>query len=131
MAATTTKPLIVSPISSRATLLLLVSVVVALAVVQTGQVQAQGRSCSADLGNLNVCAPFVLPGATNSKPSTECCSALQSIDHGCICDTLRIASQIPSQCSLPPLACSACNNYFCICLTYSQTLACVDRIRIW
>ncbi|KAL1816416.1 stamen-specific protein FIL1 [Daucus carota subsp. sativus] len=69
------------------------------------QVQAQGPNCSGTLSSLNTCAPFVVPGANNS-PSPECCSALQSVDHDCYCNTLRIAAQIPTHCNLPPLSCA-------------------------
>lgn len=88
-------------LSSRATL---VFTLIAL-VVQTQVAQLQAQTCSAQLGNLNSCAPFVLPGATNTNPSSECCSALQSLEHDCLCNTIRISARIPSQCNLPPLSC--------------------------
>ncbi|MCL7025759.1 hypothetical protein MKW94_016398 [Papaver nudicaule] len=65
----------------------------------------QSQSCLQDITNLNVCAPFVLPGQGVASPSSECCSALQRVDQGCICNTLRIAARIPSACSLPALTC--------------------------
>lgn len=61
-------------------------------------------TCSSSLSSLNVCTPFVVPGAA-ANPSADCCGALQSIDHDCLCSTLRIASRIPVQCNLPPLSC--------------------------
>ncbi|KAH7854373.1 hypothetical protein Vadar_013064 [Vaccinium darrowii] len=92
---------------------------IGLVVVQTeGQqpygppimVSQQAQTCSAQLGNVNVCAPFVLPGAANTNPSPECCTALQAVDHDCLCSTLRIAARLPSQCHLPPLS-SCTGNY--------------------
>ncbi|KAG5558527.1 hypothetical protein RHGRI_008460 [Rhododendron griersonianum] len=85
---------------SRATLLF---VLVGLVVVQT-----EAQTCTSQLGNINVCAPFVLPGAANTNPSPECCTALEAVDHDCLCSTIRIASRLPSQCHLPPL--STCNG---------------------
>ncbi|MCD7472951.1 hypothetical protein HAX54_014389 [Datura stramonium] len=71
-------------------------------------IECQGQStCSASLNNLNVCAPFVVPGTTNPSPSADCCSALQSLDHECLCNTLRISARLPSQCNLPPISCVA------------------------
>ncbi|KAG9155424.1 hypothetical protein Leryth_009857 [Lithospermum erythrorhizon] len=72
---------------------------------QTLVVNAQPQTCSTSLSNLNVCAPFVVPGAVNTSPSNDCCSALQAVDHDCICNTLRISARLPSQCNLPPLSC--------------------------
>ncbi|XP_041008044.1 stamen-specific protein FIL1 [Juglans microcarpa x Juglans regia] len=72
--------------------------------VQTQTAQAQ-MSCPAELSNLNVCAPYVVPGAANVVPSSECCSALQSVQHDCLCSTLRIASQLPAQCNVPAVSC--------------------------
>ncbi|XP_022968421.1 stamen-specific protein FIL1 [Cucurbita pepo subsp. pepo] len=77
-------------------LLLLVSVLL-------WQSQAQAQSCSTQLSNLNGCAPFVLPGASN--PSPECCAALGAVQQDCLCSTLRISSTLPSLCRLPPLSC--------------------------
>nr|XP_043633765.1 stamen-specific protein FIL1-like [Erigeron canadensis] len=83
----------VSQISQVALLALLV-----LALV----VGTHGQTCPNQLGNLNVCAPFVLPGSTNnSTPNSECCSALQTVDLDCLCNTIRIASLLPAQCNLP------------------------------
>ncbi|GAV72489.1 LTP_2 domain-containing protein [Cephalotus follicularis] len=82
---------------------LLLLLLIALA-VQTHMAQAQ-TSCTSELSNLNVCAPFVVPGATNTNPSADCCGALQSVQHDCLCNTLRIAARLPSQCNLPPLSC--------------------------
>ncbi|MCD7469460.1 hypothetical protein HAX54_008511 [Datura stramonium] len=72
-------------------------------VLQSRVTECQAQTCSASLANLNVCAPFVVPGAPTA--SAECCSALQSIDHDCMCNTIRISAQITSQCNLPPLTC--------------------------
>ncbi|XP_057774436.1 stamen-specific protein FIL1-like [Salvia miltiorrhiza] len=74
-----------------------------LVVVVVGGSSAQD-TCSSTLSSLNVCAPFVVPGAA-ANPSPDCCGALQAINHDCLCSTLRIASRIPVQCNLPPLAC--------------------------
>lgn len=75
-------------------------------VLQSQVIESQGQTCSASLGNLNVCAPFVLPGTSNTTPSTECCATLQSLDHDCICNTLRVAARLPSHCSLSPVSCA-------------------------
>lgn len=61
-------------------------------------------SCSTELINLNVCAPYVVPG--NGQPSADCCNALQSVNHDCLCNTIRIASSLPTACSLPALNCN-------------------------
>ncbi|KAI4363645.1 hypothetical protein MLD38_019836 [Melastoma candidum] len=58
-----------------------------------------------ELTNLNVCAPFVVPGARGITPSNDCFSAVQSIQHDCLCNTLRIASRLPAMCQPPPLTC--------------------------
>ncbi|KAI4378135.1 hypothetical protein MLD38_015660 [Melastoma candidum] len=85
--------------------------VAALAVLIASMVQMQlveqvrGQSCPSQLTNLNMCAPFVVPGASAMTPSNDCCSALQSIQHDCLCNTLRIASRLPALCQLPPLTC--------------------------
>ncbi|KAG9445158.1 hypothetical protein H6P81_016498 [Aristolochia fimbriata] len=66
------------------------------------------NNCSQQLSGLTACAPFVVPGGGNGGvPSGECCSALQSVAHDCVCTTLQIVSRLPSQCSLPPAACPA------------------------
>ncbi|KAJ1433750.1 Bifunctional inhibitor/plant lipid transfer protein/seed storage helical domain [Sesbania bispinosa] len=83
--------------------LLLLLVIMALG---TEKEMAKAHStCSNQLSNLNVCAPFVVPGASITNPSAGCCDALQAVDHDCLCNTLRIASQLPSQCDQPPFAC--------------------------
>ncbi|XWS50580.1 hypothetical protein CRYUN_Cryun12cG0098900 [Craigia yunnanensis] len=87
-------------LSSQAAALLLL---LAVAAVQTQTAKAQ--SCTNELTNLNVCAPFVVPGATETNPSSDCCGAIRSVQHDCLCSTLRIASRLPSQCNLPPLNC--------------------------
>ncbi|KAG9146260.1 hypothetical protein Leryth_007963 [Lithospermum erythrorhizon] len=74
---------------------------------QTHNVKAQPQnSCSTSLGNLNVCAPFVVPGALNTNPSHDCCNALQAIDHDCLCNSLRVTARLPSQCNLPSISCA-------------------------
>ncbi|XP_002510828.2 protein MEN-8 [Ricinus communis] len=83
----------------QAALLLLIIAVA----VQTQE--AQSQTCPSQLNSLNVCAPFVVPGATNTNPNAECCSALQSVEHDCLCNTLRIAARLPSQCNLAPVNC--------------------------
>ncbi|XWS48405.1 hypothetical protein CRYUN_Cryun13aG0073600 [Craigia yunnanensis] len=88
-------------LSSQAAAALLL--LLAVAAVQTQTAKAQ--SCTNELTNLNVCAPFVVPGATETNPSSDCCGALQSVQHDCLCSTLRIASRLPSQCNIPPLNC--------------------------
>ncbi|XP_061374518.1 protein 108-like [Gastrolobium bilobum] len=81
--------------------------VVLLLVVALGtekeKVKAQS-TCSNQLSNLNVCAPFVVPGAPNTNPSVGCCNALEAVDRDCLCSTIRIAFQLPNQCQLPPIA---------------------------
>ncbi|KOM54961.1 hypothetical protein LR48_Vigan10g085300 [Vigna angularis] len=67
--------------------------------------RAQRSACTTELSNLNVCAPFVVPGSSNTRPSSTCCNALQAVDRDCLCNTLRIASQLPSQCRLPSVTC--------------------------
>ncbi|KAL2334639.1 hypothetical protein Fmac_015852 [Flemingia macrophylla] len=71
----------------------------------TQMAMAQSSTCTNELSNLNVCAPFVVPGAANTNPSATCCNALHSVDRECLCNTIRVASQLPTQCQLPPLAC--------------------------
>lgn len=85
------------------------AVVVIVAVMMSGthfmgEAQQVQSTCSSSLSTLNVCAPYVVPGAS-SNPSSECCGALQAVTHDCLCSTLRIASRIPVQCNLPPLNC--------------------------
>ncbi|XP_057481387.1 stamen-specific protein FIL1-like [Actinidia eriantha] len=67
-------------------------------------VAQQSQSCSAQLGDLNLCAPFVLPGAVN--PSAECCNALQAVGHECLCNTIRVSTRLPTQCNLPSISCA-------------------------
>ncbi|XP_073018061.1 stamen-specific protein FIL1-like [Primulina eburnea] len=69
--------------------------------------QSLAQTCSSTLSTLNVCAPFVMPGAAATAPNPDCCNALQAVDHNCLCNTIRIASRIPAQCNLPPLTCGA------------------------
>ncbi|KAL5727669.1 Guanine nucleotide-binding protein alpha-3 subunit [Ranunculus cassubicifolius] len=80
----------------------LVLIITAMA-VQTMKVSSQ--ECSAQLTTLNTCAPFVVPGANGATPSSDCCNALQGVNHDCLCNTLRIAAQIPAACNLPALTC--------------------------
>ncbi|KAL2227106.1 UNVERIFIED_CONTAM: Stamen-specific protein FIL1 [Sesamum indicum] len=90
-------------------LILTVTVVVAQRQFMAQHSEAHdAQTCSSSLASLNVCAPFAVPGA--APPSADCCAALQGVDHGCFCDTLRIASRIPAQCNLPPLACAGWYN---------------------
>ncbi|PWA53357.1 stamen-specific protein FIL1 [Artemisia annua] len=78
---------------SQVTLVLLVVAFVA---------RTNGQVCPYQLGNFNVCAPFVVPaGSTETIPSRDCCSALQEVDHDCLCNTIRVASRLPTQCNFP------------------------------
>ncbi|KAL2920610.1 Protein MEN-8 [Bienertia sinuspersici] len=86
---------------SKATLAILV---IALMVQFKGSV-AQQNTCASELGNLNLCAPYVVPGAP-TPPNSDCCGALRSVTHDCLCNTLRVASQLPSSCGLPVLNCN-------------------------
>ncbi|KAL5546885.1 hypothetical protein UlMin_006572 [Ulmus minor] len=70
---------------------LLVLGIALIVMVQSSETQV----CLTQLNNLNVCGQFVVPGS-NSQPSTECCSALRSVDRDCFCNTLRITSRFPS-----------------------------------
>ncbi|PON50836.1 FHY3/FAR1 family [Parasponia andersonii] len=79
-------------------------VVLVIAVVVMAQT-AEAQVCSSQLSNLNVCAPFVVPGSANPQPSSNCCSALGAVNHDCLCNTLRIASRLPALCNIPALAC--------------------------
>ncbi|KAJ8771497.1 hypothetical protein K2173_026674 [Erythroxylum novogranatense] len=92
-----------SPISLtlKATSLLLL-LVIALP-LQTQLAGAQ--ECSTQLNNLNVCAPFLVPGTSNPNPSPDCCNALQAVPQDCFCNTIQIAARLPSQCNIPPLNC--------------------------
>ncbi|KAK7270837.1 hypothetical protein RJT34_26296 [Clitoria ternatea] len=91
-------------LSTRSQLAVLLILVVALG-TQKEMAKAQRNACTSELSNLNVCAPFVVPGAANTNPSAGCCSALQAVDPACLCNTLRIASQLPSQCQMSPFTC--------------------------
>lgn len=77
--------------------------------------QSDAQTCSSALANLNVCGAFVVPGST-STPSSACCSALQAVDHDCLCSTLRIAAHIPAQCNLPAYTCGT--DYFACLLKF-------------
>nr|GEW58750.1 probable methyltransferase PMT15 [Tanacetum cinerariifolium] len=63
--------------------------------------RTNGQACPYQLGNLNVCAPFVVPGSTETTPNRDCCLALQAVDHDCLCNTIRVASRLPTQCNFP------------------------------
>ncbi|CAO2838891.1 unnamed protein product [Amaranthus hypochondriacus] len=84
-----------------------VVLIIALRMQMKGSVAEAQSTCANQLGSLNVCAPYVLPGIQNSAPSAECCGALQAVEHGCLCNTFRVASQLPSACKLPALSCGA------------------------
>ncbi|XP_027357280.1 protein MEN-8-like [Abrus precatorius] len=90
--------------SLRYQLAMLLLLVVAIE-TQKEMAMAQMSTCSNQLSNLNVCAPFVVPGQLNTNPSASCCNALQRVDRDCLCNTLRIASQLPSQCQIPSFGC--------------------------
>ncbi|KAK9724574.1 hypothetical protein RND81_05G083500 [Saponaria officinalis] len=79
--------------------------VVLVIMVQMKGNEAQDGSCAAQVGGLTVCAPYAVPGAENASPSQECCAALGGINHDCICNTFRVARQLPSSCNLAPLNC--------------------------
>ncbi|XP_021764882.1 protein MEN-8-like [Chenopodium quinoa] len=87
----------------------LVILVLALVVQLKGSMaqSTPSSTCASQLGGLNTCAPFVVPGQANANPSAECCGALQSVNHDCLCNTLRVASQLPASCNLPVLNCSS------------------------
>ncbi|KAK9672662.1 hypothetical protein RND81_12G115400 [Saponaria officinalis] len=89
---------------SKANLIIFVTIAL-IVMVQFKGSQAQANECATQLGNLNVCAPFVVPGAANTSPSQECCAALSSVNHDCMCNTLRVANRLPSSCNLPALHC--------------------------
>ncbi|XP_041003876.1 stamen-specific protein FIL1-like [Juglans microcarpa x Juglans regia] len=93
-------------VSSQVAVLLVLLMALA---VQTQTAQAQ--TCAASLNNLNVCTPFVLPGAANTSPSPACCGALQAVPNDCLCSTLRIVARLPAQCNLPSR--SSCGNSSC------------------
>ncbi|VVB15677.1 unnamed protein product [Arabis nemorensis] len=79
-----------------------VAVMVALVLVVT----VDGQSCNVHLSGLNSCGEFVVPGADKTNPSAECCTALEAVPSECLCNTLRIASRLPSRCNIPTLSCS-------------------------
>ncbi|CAL1393034.1 unnamed protein product [Linum trigynum] len=83
---------------------LLLAIVLALAVVGTQVTVAEAQACPVQLSNLNVCALFVMPGA--ATPSSECCSALQSVQQYSLCITVQITARLPSLCNLSPVGCS-------------------------
>ncbi|KAF9616899.1 hypothetical protein IFM89_032861 [Coptis chinensis] len=84
----------------------LVLVITALAAqTMTVRAQAPAQDCPTQLTGLNSCAPFVVPGSPDTAPNAACCSALTTIDHGCLCNTLRVASRMPAACNLPALTC--------------------------
>nr|Q40190.1 RecName: Full=Protein M7; AltName: Full=LhM7; Flags: Precursor [Lilium henryi]CAA56724.1 M7 [Lilium henryi] len=64
------------------------------------------QNCSAAIGELMTCGPYVLPGS-NGAPSEQCCSALKAVNHGCLCETINIISSLPDHCSLPAVNCAA------------------------
>nr|UZQ19738.1 stamen-specific protein FIL1 [Gleditsia microphylla] len=83
---------------------MLLLLLVALGTETIKVAEAQSSSCTNGLSNLNVCAPFVVPD-NNTPPSSDCCNALEAVDHDCLCNTLRIAARLPSQCQLSSLNC--------------------------
>ncbi|CAN8252684.1 unnamed protein product [Cochlearia groenlandica] len=78
-------------------------VTVALVLVVT---TVNGQSCNTHLSGLNACGEFVVPGADKTNPSAECCNALEAVPSECLCNTLRIASRLPTRCNIPTLSCS-------------------------
>ncbi|GFP84774.1 stamen-specific protein fil1 [Phtheirospermum japonicum] len=94
--------------ATKSSLPLVMLIVLMIAQSQLVNVTQAQSTCTAALTSLNVCAPFVVPGAS-SNPSNDCCGALQAVDHDCLCSTLRIAARIPAQCNLPPLTCGIFN----------------------
>ncbi|CAG7880227.1 hypothetical protein BRARA_C01441 [Brassica rapa] len=91
--------------SSKSSLAMIMKVaaLVALVLVAT---EVDGQSCNRHLSGLNVCGEFVVPGADKTNPSAECCSALEAVPSECLCNTMRIASRLPTRCSIPTLSCS-------------------------
>nr|Q43533.1 RecName: Full=Protein LIM1; Flags: Precursor [Lilium longiflorum]BAA04831.1 ORF [Lilium longiflorum] len=79
-----------------------------LVVLLLAALSREGRSqnCSAAIGELMTCGPYVLPG-NNGAPSEQCCSALRAVNHGCLCETINIISSLPDHCSLPAVNCAA------------------------
>ncbi|KHN31527.1 Stamen-specific protein FIL1 [Glycine soja] len=78
---------------------------------ETQMAMTQSSTCSSQLSDLNVCAPFVVPGV-NTNPNATCCNALQAVDRDCLCNTIRIASQLASQCQIPSLGCGMLLTFF-------------------
>ncbi|KAL3365701.1 hypothetical protein AABB24_010705, partial [Solanum stoloniferum] len=97
---------IMADLKSVLSLVLLSILITVLLQSQVIESQGEPQTCLASLGNLNVCSPFVFPGTSNTTPSTECCAALQSLDHECICNTVRVAARLPSHCNLSPVSCA-------------------------
>ncbi|XP_018476792.1 stamen-specific protein FIL1 [Raphanus sativus] len=91
--------------SSKSSLAMLMKVAMLVALVLVATV-ADGQSCNRHLSGLNVCGEFVVPGADKTNPSAECCNALEAVPSECLCNTLRIASRLPTRCSIPTLSCS-------------------------
>ncbi|XP_054804013.1 protein MEN-8 [Prosopis cineraria] len=87
---------------ARAVVVMAVALMAAVA-IEKAEAQSDGN-CANGVSRLTVCAPFVVPG-NNSAPSAECCSALGEVDRDCLCNTLRVAYQLPSQCHLPSFNC--------------------------
>ncbi|KAL8248005.1 hypothetical protein R6Q59_009221 [Mikania micrantha] len=78
-----------------------VSQVLMVLLIVASMAVTNGQTCPNQFGNLNVCAPFVVPGSSDVLPNPDCCLALQAVDHDCLCNTIRIASTLPTQCNLP------------------------------
>lgn len=94
--------------SSTALFLLIILMITLVAEIKT----VRSQNCVAEINSLNVCAPFVVPGQADNTPSAECCNALQQVNQGCLCSTIRISSRIPVACRLPPLSCGNFNFFF-------------------
>ncbi|OIT03743.1 protein 108, partial [Nicotiana attenuata] len=77
----------------KSVLYLLMLAIRTVIVLQSQVIESLGQTCFASLGNLNACAPFVMPGTSNPRPSADYCDALKSLDHDCICNTLRVAAR--------------------------------------
>ena len=63
--------------------------VMSLLVVALGTEKEMAKAqstCSNQLSELNVCAPFVVSGASNTKPNGGCCGALEAVDPDCLCN---------------------------------------------
>ncbi|KAK4718425.1 hypothetical protein R3W88_016763 [Solanum pinnatisectum] len=70
--------------------LVLLSILITV-LLQSQVIESQGeqQTCLASNGNLNICSPFVLPGTSNTTPSTDAC-----------------ATRLPSHCNLSPVSCA-------------------------